>query len=48
MAEIDRILVEEFGVEADPFSKVPTFFYGEPIEHDNGDHSCRQQQPCLA
>lgn len=32
---------EVFGVEADPFSKVPTFFYGVPITHMNGDHSCR-------
>jgi hypothetical protein len=32
---------EVFGVEADPFSKIPTFFYGEPISHPNGDHSCR-------
>lgn len=32
---------EVFGVEADSFSKVPTFFYGEPITHMNGDHSCR-------
>lgn len=32
---------EVFGVEADSFSKVPTFFYGEPITHPNGSHSCR-------
>lgn len=32
---------EVFGVEADPFTKVPTFFYGEPIDHPNGSHSCR-------
>lgn len=32
---------EVFGVEADSLSKIPTFFYGEPIEHRNGSHSCR-------
>lgn len=32
---------EVFGVEDDAFTKKTTFFYGEPIEHPNGDYSCR-------
>lgn len=32
---------EVFGVEHDAFTKRTTFFYGEPITHPNGDHSCR-------
>lgn len=32
---------EVFGVEVDPFTKVPTFFYGEPLSASNGDHTCR-------
>lgn len=32
---------EVFGVEVEPFSKQPIFFYGEPIAHANGDWSCR-------
>lgn len=35
---------EVFGVEDDGFSKRTTFFYGEPLEHPNGDHSCRAAQ----
>ena len=32
---------EVFGVEADSITKVPTFFYGVPTTHMNGDHMCR-------
>jgi hypothetical protein len=32
---------EVFGVEHDTLAKKTTFFYGEPIDHPNGDHSCR-------
>lgn len=32
---------EVFGVEAEWPSNTPTFFYGEPMDHPNGDHSCR-------
>ena len=30
-----------FGVEIDSYNKKSTFFYGEPIDHSNGDHACR-------
>lgn len=33
---------EVMGVEIGPFpTKVPYFFFGEPITHPNGDHECR-------
>lgn len=32
---------EVFGVERDGFTKKTTFFYGEPLQHANGDHACR-------
>lgn len=32
---------EVFGVEVDALAEKTTFFYGEPLDHPNGDHSCR-------